>query len=268
MYESFVNKKLFILLGIIIFFCAVPFVLHFVFKIQILPSESTSFNVHRDIGKLFILLGYIVFVWWYAFFIFINSIAIRAPKGVDIKNETEVISELKNTFAEVRDGQAGVFEVVDINNGIEVRWNQNIDFNQLLSLGSSSVKYIVTFDLNKTGQAKIYSSIIHTDKLVGITGASVGVSWAGGIQYETGGSVIPSFVKGDDGKTHIVLKKMSYGNSAIIDPAIEIFKNAGWDSVFVTLKSHLSRVIYRIIGILVFIFGVICIFLGAVFLML
>jgi len=258
MYSNFIFKKTG--MGILIIFVSAGILIAGIFLNQ------ESFNAVSESRQLLIILfciGLYIPAWWYAFWrIFIN-IKIEPDIGAQKRSLQEVKTSFANYFSQAKTKDGQYFEVTEIDNELQVSWSRTIDFKQIVSYGSDSVNYKVSFIFDeKRNICGIHTSILRISKNVGILGLFYSMSWSGGVLYEVGESYTPSYSL-EGGNMIMDIEKLSYNNATIIDPAIEILKMSGWTSSFLMLKHKVSRIIYSILGWILLIISVALIAIGS-----
>lgn len=246
MYKNLIIKKTFIAIGII--FAAAGILVALIF---LNLDTYKTYDDHQQMLLAFLYGGAYLLVWYFVFWRYLTRVRIKPNSSVaasQVPMAEELKSKIRAYFAEATEGDQPVFLVEDIQNGLMISWNRQIDFKQILSYGSKSVNYQVSvfFD-EKKHIGSIHSKIVHISKSLGITGGSYSWEYKGGMIYEEGREYVPSFSL-KDGQVHMDIKKLSYGNATMVDPIIEILKTNGWTSQFLTLKHKVSRAMYSIVG--------------------
>jgi len=260
MYKNLVFKKILIGMAMIFISAGLLFLL-----------SLLSINENNEIFVVMLFGGLYVFVWYYAFFIYFLDIKIKSiSKDITPSSAEEIKNKIRSYFSEACQNDEPIFQLEEIQDGLQISWNRRINFKQILNYGSQEVNYKTSFffdDHKKT--CNIHSQIIHISKSAGIAGLSYSIDFKGGVIYETGVDYRPSFeVK--DGNIHIDIKKLSYDNASMIDPVIEICKKHGWASSFLMFKHKIARMLYvfsglilLLISISMFLFGTIGIIAGS-----
>lgn len=259
MYKNLVSTHVTYLLLLISIVPIIVLVLHLL-KVNILPKDDSG----AEVAKLLLLAGIWVLIWWYTFFVSFNSLTIKPTQNPSSKNATEMRDELVTIFQNVSGSEGKIFDTNIKENSLEVSWDQQVFYNQLLNFGNKEVIYKVYYTFDEASHSIIaYTSILHRDASAGTSGVKYFLSWSGGIRYENGGMIIPSFnIK--DGQISLDINKLSYGNSVMIDPVIELAKLNGWNVKFVIFKNSLSRFVYSFFGWALFSVGILILFLGLI----
>ncbi len=217
----------------------------------------------RQMMVAFFCMGIYILIWWYVFWRLLINLKISPNINTLQKSAEEIRISLINYFSQAKSDNGQYFDVIEIDNGLQVSWNKTIDFSQLVSYGSNNINYKVSFvfDENKH-RCEIYTSIIRISKNVGIFGLFYSMNWNGGVIYEVGENYFPSFNL-DRGNIIMDIKRLSYNNATIIDPVIEILKMSGWTSVFLIFKHKFSRAIYSFSGWTLLLFSIILMLFGS-----
>lgn len=256
MYSRLITRHILVFFLTFIILLAVPFLLHFVFQVPIFPEDNGQ-SSDQDVARWTLVVGYIILVFWYEFFIYLTSISVPPLPETKLKAQTKqkLLENLRTLFSSVKANDSSMFELSEKPDSLTVQWDQKINFKQLLSLNTNGVNYRVTFKLiERKKRVLLHSSVTETRALAGIGGLKLGFNYSGGIVYQAGIKVVPSFEK-KDGRIVMDVKKLTYNNATIIDPAIELFRQAGWETRFTMFKHPVSRSIYRVSGWLIGSFG-------------
>jgi len=257
-YKNFIFKR--IGMGMLIIFISAGILVGLIF----LNMESLKqISEARQMLEAFFFGGLYILVWWYVFWRLFINLKIMPNANAQKKSLLEIKTSLMDYFAQAKSGDGQYFEVTEINNGLQVSWSKTIDFKQLISYGSNSVNYKVFFMFNENKQrCEIYTSIVRVSKSVGISDLFYSIRWNGGVIYEAGEDYVPSFSL-NNGSVSMDIKRLSYNNATIIDPAIEILKMSGWTSVFLMLKHKFSRIVYSFVGWILLLISIVLIAFGS-----
>jgi hypothetical protein len=249
---------------ILVVFCGLPFLLHFVFGIHVLPIAKDSEN--KEIGKVFIVAAYIILVWWYVFWIHINTITVSSDIRPQ-KSLAEVKQELIQTLSQFSTPKQS-YSVTEKNNRVEVTWAYRLQGEQIVNSYDVEKKYIVSFELHeKKHRVLQHTSIFDSVKSKSFFELIGSWSWQGGARYEKGYQYRPSFIV-ENGKVKIVHQSISYGNAHVVDAGVEVIKQAGWDTTFVQFKYPISRIIFSIVGWFMILLACVLVLMGIGFLVL
>ncbi len=261
MHSTTVVKHILWMFLLLFIFAAIPCILHFVFQLPLLP---TGVSDDQDIPRFIRLLGYIFLSSWYVFFIYGPRLIIpTSPSVKEVITKEELIACLRKAFLSTQAQGKPLFELEETANQVVVKWNQRIDYSQLTSIGYKSVNYLVSFEFVEPKKTVLVHTIVtHTQGSAGITGAVLRMNSQSGMVIDAGVTLAPSFHWQADGTLKMDIEKMRYSNSAIINPAVEIFQRSGWDSRFVMFKHTASRIVWSVLGWLLFTLGILTILLG------
>lgn len=249
-------------IGILIILClsGLPFLIHFVFGLSVLPSEGDVYAI----PKLLLLGSYLIFVWWYMFFVYFNNLTLKPSKNSIHLNEAELINNLEKVFSVTENNQR-VFDVVRADHTLTIKWSDVAIHNRFPNLSDRNFNIVqtLTFDENKS---KVF---VHTSEFVvrksgNLLGTFYSAYWQAGIFSSYDSNQTSSF-EIIDNRVIIQPKNLPYQVASIQGPALQVISSSGWDVTFRIFKHRWANSLYGVIGLFFLSIGIIFLLLGILF---